>query len=139
MSNTCKEYYDLVRSDKGGVNWVLLSYETNSQIKVSAAGSGGVAELIPHLSPNDSSFAYLKVITGDQESRRSKFILITWTGERTPIMRKAKMSVHKSEVKQVFNSFSIEVQTSDVADLAEPTLIAAVNKAGGANYNGQRA
>lgn len=71
-------------------------------LKLAGSGSGGLAELTKALSQKEASFGYLRVTIGNDElSRRAKFVLISWCGNQVKVMRKAKLSVHNSEVKEV--------------------------------------
>jgi len=137
LSTCCGDYYQLVRQDNSNVNWVLLKHESNNQLRAEAVGTGGLSEILPHFGEKDTAFAYVRFETGDAESRRSKFVLISWCGPRAPIMRKAKMSVHKADVKDVFASSAVELQASDLDDIDEEAIRASLRRAGGANYNGQ--
>ena len=56
--------------------------------------------------------------TGDEMSKRSKFVLLTWCGQAVPVLKKAKMSLEKTEVKKIIEAFSVEVQTSDLEDMS---------------------
>lgn len=56
--------------------------------------------------------------TGDEMSKRAKFALITWCGNAVNPMKKAKMSLEKTEVKKVVETFSVEFQTSDLEDIS---------------------
>ena len=116
---------------------LALSYEGNTKVKLAGKGSGGVPELLSHFKENECVYAYLKVISGDAESKRSKFVFITWIGERTPVMRKANVSVHKAEIKNVISQFAVEISASDLEDVNESVILQRVVKAGGANYMGQ--
>jgi len=137
LSTCCEGYYNVVRDDSSDVNWVLLKHESNTKIRAEAVGTGGLSEVIPHLNEKDTAFIYMRFQTGDAESKRAKFVLFSWCGPRAPIMRKAKMSVHKGDVKQIFSSSALEIQASEVSDLDEAAVRASLIKAGGANYNGQ--
>ena len=46
-------------------------------------------------------FAYVRVTTGDELSKRAKFALITWIGPSVGGVKKAKVSTDKAFVKQV--------------------------------------
>eukprot|EP01087_Luapelamoeba_hula_P015847 TRINITY_DN479_c0_g1_i1.p1 TRINITY_DN479_c0_g1~~TRINITY_DN479_c0_g1_i1.p1 ORF type:complete len:145 (-),score=33.35 TRINITY_DN479_c0_g1_i1:337-771(-) len=130
--------YDDVRSDSNPTTWVVLEYEGNgNKLKVKATGEGGISELASHVADNSVLYGYIRVTTGDQESRRAKFVFVSWIGEGAGIMRKAKVSVHKANVKSIFRDFAVEVQATDRDDLDEAKVTATVVKAGGANYMGQ--
>lgn len=115
----------------------MLGYTSGDKLGVQASGEGGISELVPHLKDNECQYAYVRITTGDQESKRAKFVFISWTGESAGIMRKAKVSVHKANVKSVFRDFAVELQAADADDLEESKVHAIVVKAGGANYMGQ--
>merc|ERR1711879_733107 len=112
LSKCCEGYYNLVRQDGADVNWVLLKHEFNTKIRAEAVGTGGLSEVIPHLTEKDTGFVYMRFQTGDAESKRAKFVLFSFCGPRAPIMRKAKMSVHKADVKQIFASFALEIHAT---------------------------
>merc|ERR1712063_89175 len=135
LSTCCQDYYKLVRDDTNNINWVLMKHESNTKIRAEATGCGSLSEIIPLLGEKDTAFVYIRYTTGDEESKRAKFVLISWCGPRAPIMRKAKMSVHKADVKQIFVSSALEIQASEVSDLDEAAVRASLIKAGGANYN----
>ena len=52
-------------------------------------------------------------------------------------MRKAKLSVHIADVKQVIKVFGVEVSASTHHDLNEEKIILTLKKASGANYDRQ--
>ena len=39
--------------------------------------------------------------TGDEMSKRAKFVLVTWIGPSVSVMKKAKMSTDKAIIKDV--------------------------------------
>lgn len=54
------------------------------------------------ISEDERVYAFLRVETGDEMSKRQKFALIVWVGPQVSAMKKAKMSTEKAFVKQVF-------------------------------------
>ena len=139
LDGAAVDAYNAVRSDSDPTNWAYLKYTGSNSIGVGGTGAGGLNELASHFADNDAGYGYLRVTTGDNESKRAKFVLIAWCPDNAPIMRKAKVSVHKADVKAVFKEFALEVLASDRGDLNEEKITADVIKAGGANYMGQAA
>lgn len=117
----------------------VAGYDPSARDKIvlEASGQGGLTDLAAHFNEDACQFAYLRVTTGDEESKRAKFVFIAWTGPKAAILRKAKVSVHKANVKQIFRDFAVETQFSEQDDIDEQKLIQTVVKAGGANYMGQ--
>ncbi|KAG0142113.1 hypothetical protein CROQUDRAFT_662988 [Cronartium quercuum f. sp. fusiforme G11] len=130
--------YEDVRNDKTNTNWLLLDYisERSDKLTLTAIGTDGLEELKSKLNPDRASFAYSRITyANDKESQRHKFILIIWIGSNVKVMRKAKLSVHTADVKNVLRQFSIEVPASSLEDLNEEEIVNRLRKAGGASYD----
>lgn len=128
-----------VRDDKKPINWMLLNYEgpRSDVLTLTATGEGGLNELKDKLKDEDCGFAYARVeYSNDKESKRVKFVLITWIGDKAGIMRKAKISVHTGDVKKALPVFSIEVPARAHEDVDEDHIVTRLRKAGGASYDG---
>jgi len=133
--------YEAVRSDKDPTNWLLIAYAgaTGNQLQLSKTGTGGLAELKGELDDGQVQYAYARVeYANDSESTRVKFALVIWIGQKTKVMRKARVSIESGEVKRVLSHHSVQVDASDRSDLDESDVVARLRKAGGADYNGGR-
>mmetsp|Transcript_3847 Transcript_3847/g.5374 ORF Transcript_3847/g.5374 Transcript_3847/m.5374 type:complete len:146 (+) Transcript_3847:97-534(+) len=130
------EAYQEVRSDKTNTNWCLFGYEGNAKIVLQGKGEGGLEELVGHLQADQAQFGYLRVISGDNESKRAKFVLLTWCGQQVGALKRAKISVHKASVKTILKDFAVEVQGDSQDDFTEEIIMQRVRKAGGADYSG---
>ncbi|KIJ09759.1 hypothetical protein PAXINDRAFT_87033 [Paxillus involutus ATCC 200175] len=133
------EAYLDVRSDKSDTNWLLLDYENDRSDKLvlTQTGTGSLADLRHALDDSKASYGYARVTySNDKESRREKFILVVWIGSGCKVMRKAKISVHAANVKEVLRVYSIEVAARERDDLKEDPIIVRLRKAGGASYDG---
>lgn len=133
--------YDAVRSDKDDTNWLIVSYAsaTGDALELSGTGSGGLEELSSKLDDSQAQYAYVRVeYANDTESKRVKFVLVIWIGERTKVMRKARVSFESGAVKKSLAHHSIQVDAREKGDLEEGEIVARLRKAGGADYNGGR-
>ncbi|KAF8221089.1 ADF-like domain-containing protein [Tricholoma matsutake] len=133
------EAYLDVRSDKSETNWLLLDYESerSDKLQVTQTGTGGLVELREVLDDSKASYAYARVTySNDKESTREKFILVIWIGPNCKVMRKAKISFHTADVKNVLRVYSIEVAAREKDDLNEDPIVTRLRKAGGASYDG---
>lgn len=77
-----------------------------SRIIVSAKGSE-FDKFREQFGDNDRAFGYIRVQTGDEMSKRQKFLLVTWVGPSVSVIQRAKMSTDKSIIKNVI-SVSLE-------------------------------
>lgn len=133
-----KAGYEDVRSDDSETKFVMLTYqEDNTKITVHKSGSD-YSEVLTELGGEDGeslrAYVYLRVVTGDEMSKRHKFVLLTWCGPTVPALKKAKMSLEKTQVKNLMSSYAVEIQTSELEDMALDNIIELVRKSGGANY-----
>jgi len=136
---TINEAYLEVRDDKNDTNWLLLDYESekSDKLKLSQVGTGGLTELREALDDSKASYAYVRITyANDKESTRQKFILVVWIGPNCKVMRRAKISVHTADVKNVLRVYSIEVAAREKDDLNEDPIVTRLRKAGGASYDG---
>ncbi|XP_076112655.1 coactosin-like protein [Mytilus galloprovincialis] len=125
--------YEEVRKDDSETNWLLLSFDDDNKIVLDSTGVD-FEEFREKFTDEARLFGYLKVISGDELSKRSKFVLITWIGPKVSVLKKAKMSADKGVVKEVLRSFAIEELFTDRSEVKEESIKAKVAKAGGANY-----
>ncbi|KAL5021268.1 hypothetical protein ScPMuIL_000423 [Solemya velum] len=130
--NSIRDAYHDVRDDSSETNWAVLKYNVN-MIVLDSTGSD-FDEFKTKFSDEERVFAFLRVITGDELSKRSKFALITWIGQNVPAIKRAKSSIDKSAVKDIIQSFAVELQINAPEELQEEFIQEQVRRAGGANY-----
>lgn len=126
---------ELVRDDNSDINWVTLIYDGKKIVP----GAQGVeyADFLKQCAEDERVFAYVRVIVGDDMSRRPKFAFITWIGPGVAPLKKARVSTDKAFVKEIVQSFAKEFLASEMSDLNEDHIREELKKAGGANYDGQ--
>jgi len=126
--------YADVRSDSNASTWLVLSYSGNSKLVLQATGSGSYSEFLAEFDDKKAQFGYIRVTTGDSESKRSKFVFVSWVGTGVGALAKAKVSVHKAKVKEVVREYACEIHAEEREELSEEAVMDKVIKSGGANY-----
>ncbi|KAK6186569.1 hypothetical protein SNE40_008583 [Patella caerulea] len=126
------EAYNEVRDDSSQTSWAILKYEGTS-IVLESTGSD-YQQFKESFNDEDRKYGFVRMVTGDELSKRAKFVFITWCGKDVSPLKKARMSVDKSAVKDVINSFAVELLASEPEDIDEDNIRTLVKKAGGANY-----
>eukprot|EP01100_Stratorugosa_tubuloviscum_P009437 TRINITY_DN3970_c0_g2_i1.p1 TRINITY_DN3970_c0_g2~~TRINITY_DN3970_c0_g2_i1.p1 ORF type:complete len:146 (+),score=54.13 TRINITY_DN3970_c0_g2_i1:185-622(+) len=126
--------YQQVRNDSDPTTWAVIGYADKTKLVLQSTGTGGFSEFTAQFSDDQAQFGYCRTITGDSESRRAKFIFVSWVGTRVTPLARARISVHKASVKQVWQSYAIEVQAENLTELSEDSVVARVRAAGGADY-----
>jgi len=130
--------YTEIRKDSNETNWILFGYEGNTKIVLQGKGSGGVPELVGNLQDDQCQYGYLRLVTGDQESKRTKFCFVSWCGDQVGALKRAKMSVHKADIKKILKDYAIEVHATTKDELDEEAVMTKARKAGGADYSGNK-
>jgi len=132
------EAYKDVRNDATPTNWMLMGYEGPNSNKVILVkkSEGTLEELKAELKENECQYVFIRFITGDTESKRAKFVFMSWVGERVSPIKRAKVSVHKPIVTGVINNFAVAVHCTVPEDVDEGKIRDLLIKAGGANYSG---
>jgi len=125
-------YNDVMSDAKADINWAFFNY-TESKIGVKAKGKE-FADFKAHFTPDDRGFGYIKIMTGDELSKRSKFVFCTWIGPNVSVMKKAKMGTDKAFVKEVIQNISVELQPESLNEVDAGYFETECRKAGGANY-----
>ncbi|XP_041455207.1 coactosin-like protein [Lytechinus variegatus] len=127
-----KEGYEKVRRDDKKETWMLLKYE-EKQIVLCGTGIG-YDEFLEQLGDDDRAYGYIRVETGDEMSKRAKFVFVTWIGPNVGALNRAKVSTDKGSVKRIISDFAIEVLADEKAELKLDSIRSKVIAAGGANY-----
>ncbi|RKP22272.1 hypothetical protein SYNPS1DRAFT_20277 [Syncephalis pseudoplumigaleata] len=113
---------------------LLLQYEgpKSDSLVVAGTGTGGLAELKTHLKRDQAAYAYVRmIISNDELSKRPKFVLICWCGEGVGVMRKAKMSIHLSDVNAIIKHQAIKRDARTLGELSEDEIKLALRIASG--------
>jgi len=105
--------------------------ETGKNIVLAKKGSASWEEIRAELTPTERAFAFARISLGDQ---RNKFVFFVWCGPKVPPLKKARVVVDKSIVKEVVREFALEVFAVTLEELATETILATLKKASGADY-----
>ena len=124
--------YEDVRSDSCETEWGVFKYDGN-RIKLTGTGKG-FEEFSSSFGDGDRAFGFIRINTGDELSKRAKFVLVTWQGPGVSMIKKAKMSVDKTLIKECILNYSVEIQLDNDAEFTFDYFKQTVDKAGGANY-----
>jgi len=124
--------YEDVRDDNKDMSWLTLKFNGNN-IELDSTGTD-YEEFLTRLVDDERIFAYVRILTGDELSKRAKFAFITWAGRGVSTLKKAKMSVEKGVVKNIIRSFAVEILAEEPSEVTLDTVKTALIKAGGANY-----
>lgn len=115
---------------------LLCGYDKENKSKptlvVVDKGNGGYDELIQKFTPDELFYGVFKVEAVDDDSKRTKFILISWVGQKVRPMERAKMTSHIPKVSTFFRTH-VEFQTSDLQEITKEDIIRKLNNSAGAH------
>jgi hypothetical protein len=133
-----REAYEEVRNDSAETNWMLITYEPGSGNKrwvLAGKGTGGLEELKASIGSDFLGYGYLRVTSGDDMSKRAKFVFIKYLSKGLKMNIKAVMNLHRGDVERVLNQATVTIEAETLEDLSEEEIGGRVHKAGGAHYD----
>ena len=94
-----REAYEEVRSNLVDAEWAVFKFD-GLRIVCAEKGEGwdGFEE---QFHDSERAFGYIRIMMGDEMSKRPKFLFLTWIGPEVGVMQRAKMSTDKSIIKDV--------------------------------------
>ncbi|KAF5886869.1 drebrin-like protein B isoform X1, partial [Clarias magur] len=128
------EAYREVLNGETGTDWVLFTYEGNSNdIQVEAKGDGGLYEMVQALSAGKVMYAFCRVI--DPNCRVPKFILINWTGEGVTGVRRGVCANHLHTMASFLRGPHVTINAYSEDDVEPDLLMSKVSQGVGVNYS----
>ncbi|XP_048037017.1 drebrin-like a isoform X2 [Megalobrama amblycephala] len=126
--------YNEVVNGKTSTNWVLFTYEGNSNdIRVAGKGDGGLEEMVEELNSGKIMYAFCKVL--NPSSGVSKFVLINWTGEGVKDVRKGVCANHVHSMANFLRGAHVTINARSDDDVEPAAIMEKVFKGSGVNYN----
>ncbi|KAK2190915.1 hypothetical protein NP493_65g07065 [Ridgeia piscesae] len=126
--------YQDVRDDKTDTTWAVFKYDDENRINHESSGSD-YDDFKVLFSDDERAFGFVRMTTGDEMSKRVKFVLVTWMGGNVrPGAKKGKGGEGRGKDEGFFQNFAVEIQTSDLDELEYDYVLQELRKAGGANY-----
>lgn len=124
-----KTYKD-VRDETKSTDWFIAGYDAEDKNKIILQHSGtkGLSELRDHLYNDQIQFAYVRIVITEGKSNKTKFALISWTGENTGAMSKAKASIHKADVKTIIKDYSADIGATTISELDDDSVTKILSK-----------
>ncbi|TRY85464.1 hypothetical protein DNTS_008578 [Danionella cerebrum] len=128
------EAYNEVVNGKTDTNWVLFTYEGNSNdIRVAGKGDGGLEEMVEELNSGKVMYGFCQVL--DPSSGIPKFVLINWIGEGVKDIRKGVCANHVHSMANFLRGAHVTINARSDDDVEPAAIIAKVAKGSGVNYN----
>ncbi|KAK2870851.1 hypothetical protein QQF64_001927 [Cirrhinus molitorella] len=126
--------YNEVVNGKAGTDWVLFTYEGNSNdIRVAGKGDGGLEEMVEELNSGKVMYAFCRVL--DPSSGVPKFVLINWTGEGVKDVRKGVCANHVHSMSNFLRGAHVTINARSDDDVEPAAIMEKVSKGSGVNYN----
>lgn len=127
-----------VRSNANGTNWLLATYVPGAKpdtLKLAASGSGGVAELLSHLTDDNVYYGLTRHVEVIDKSETVKFAHVALNAPNAPRMLRARIGTHKGAVEAIFHPYHIDLITDEKADITEQVLLDRIAQASGTKSN----
>lgn len=83
-----RQAYEDVRLDSSDTEWAVFKHE-NSIVVCTAKGSN-FDEFKEQFGDDDRAFGYIRIQMGDEISKRTKFLFLTWVGKNVGVIKKSQ-------------------------------------------------
>jgi len=123
-----------IKDVKHGVTeWCLIGYEgkKGNTLVTIGKGNGGVEELAELVEEDMTAYALIRKTDKIDQSLTVKFAFITWMGENTDRMHKARLGTHKGAVTDLFAPYSVDLNTSSKSDLTDDNILRLIQENSG--------
>jgi len=126
------QIYVNIRDDNHPTDWMMLRYEgQTNKLKAMDSGTGGFQEFSSRI-VEEPCFGYFRYTFGD--TKRTKFIFVSYVPEKINGLKKAKIASHKPEVASFLKYFHVELNALSKDEITTAKLEAKLKMAGGADY-----
>jgi len=120
-----------LRNDKQGAAFVVLGYSSPNVLTVIAEGDGGLAEASAAFPDDDCRYVLLRKEHKVELAKTVKFALVDWTPTGMKPLRKAALSTHKGQVKEIMKPLHVELVASDRSELSEDVILEKIGMSSG--------
>ena len=125
-----REVLQLVRSDTGAFNWLLLNASVHGT-EIANAGGGGVEEMCNSLESDQVYFGLVRMGFGKGVFRRCKLIFIHYSGEDVNALRRGKLNAEEESMRRIVGSVNLsqfaatreELNLSDLIERVKNTTL----------------
>jgi len=125
-----REVLQLVRSDTGAFNWLLLNASAHGT-EIANAGGGGVEEMCNSLESDQVYFGLVRMGFGKGVFRRCKLIFIHYSGEDVNALRRGKLNAEEESMRRIVGSVNLsqfaatrdELNLSDLIERVKNTTL----------------
>lgn len=116
-----KAHIKEVRTDGSETDWCLFTYEDpkSNNVVFLGKGSGGVAEMIPHLKDDVVAYGVVRKIDQIDMTAHAKFCFVNFVGDNINRMLRARLSLHQGAVRAFFAPFHCDIsitQSNEISD-----------------------
>jgi hypothetical protein len=110
---------------------LVLGYADKSSLNVVSEGKGSLEECKPHLPSNECRYLLIKKDIKVEMAKTVKFALIDWTPQGIPPLKRALLTTHKGQLKELLGAVHVTMPADNEKDLDEAALLAKIGDSAG--------
>lgn len=119
----------------GQSSWILVGYEGKKGNTVVELGKGGadddISEFINLLSDDMTAYGLVRKTDKIDESLTVKFAFITWMGESTDRMHKARLGTHKGDIQKLFEPYHVDLAFTSKSEISDEVILKKIQENSG--------
>jgi hypothetical protein len=120
-----KAHIKEVRTDGSETDWCLFTYEDpkSNNVVFLGKGSGGVAEMIPHLKDDVVAYGIVRKVDQIDMTAHSKFCFVNFVGDNINRMLRARLSLHQGAVRAFFAPFHCDISCTQASEISDDIVL----------------
>eukprot|EP00732_Lithocolla_globosa_P004008 Lithocolla_globosa_v1_NODE_3467_length_1661_cov_163.313200.p1 type:complete len:340 gc:universal NODE_3467_length_1661_cov_163.313200:582-1601(+) len=124
-----------LRSDEEPENWVVWGHVNNDPnlVQLVGSGAGGLEELTEKLNDNGVFYGLYRTTEQFDLSVNVKFVYIYFVGSGVPALKRGKIAVVQSSVKNFLDPSHITLETGNIAEINDEKVKFMLGKNSGTN------
>ena len=124
---TFDQILQMVQRPLSSFNW-LLAEPNPEEPTIFAAGGGSLPELNDFLDDGKVLYGYVRLAFGTGQFRRTKWMFLRWSGEATPVMKRAQGNDVEGAMKLLLEPHALSVNATSKDDTATQAVINLIQK-----------
>lgn len=110
------------KGEVGPNSWIVFGYKGKRRIIVVGSGEGGVSELKKHFVETECRYGLIRKEWKVELANTVKFAFLSYTPESTKPMRKAMLSIHRGQVKDILSPTHVTLEATQMSEVNEKEI-----------------
>jgi len=110
------------KGENGANSFIVFGYEGKNTLKVVKCDEGGVAETKQYFPTAECRYALIRKEWKVEMANTVKFAFISWTPRGIKPMRKAMLSIHRGQIKDILSPTHVQLEAEQLSEVSDKEI-----------------